>query len=102
MALLTGIFISYPYFNEPGHERYLSRRETYGPSIKYNADIRKGTLRFACQEQIESPDPLFKDLIDDHFKKNKDTLIPIYQKWAKGDKSIEKLVSTVVGKIKHI
>ncbi|XP_064112985.1 baculoviral IAP repeat-containing protein 6-like isoform X2 [Macrobrachium nipponense] len=67
VSIQSLIFVSEPYFNEPGYERSRGTPAAMQNSREYDANIRAATVRWAMLNQLRSPSPCFKEVIERHF-----------------------------------
>ncbi|KAK8727583.1 hypothetical protein OTU49_009634 [Cherax quadricarinatus] len=67
VSIQSLIFVSEPYFNEPGYERSRGTPTAMQNSREYDANIRAATVRWAMLNQLRNPSPCFKEVIDRHF-----------------------------------
>lgn len=68
VSIQSLIFISQPYFNEPGYEAMMHTAAGQQESEDYNEKIRLATARWAIVEQLRIPPLGFKPVIINHFK----------------------------------
>lgn len=57
-----------PFFNEPGFQNMLGTAKGKTESDKYNGTVREATMLYAMAAPLSSPSPLFKTVIEKHFK----------------------------------
>lgn len=62
MSIQSLIFVSEPYFNEPGYERSRGTPTAMQNSREYDANIRAATVRWAMLNQLRNPSPCFKEV----------------------------------------
>lgn len=67
VSIQSLIFVSEPYFNEPGYERSRGTPAAMQNSREYDANIRAATVRWAMLNQLRNPSPCFKEVIERHF-----------------------------------
>ncbi|XP_069180397.1 baculoviral IAP repeat-containing protein 6 isoform X6 [Procambarus clarkii] len=67
VSIQSLIFVSEPYFNEPGYERSRGTPTAMQNSREYDANIRAATVRWAMLNQLRNPSPCFKEVIERHF-----------------------------------
>ena len=67
VSIQSFIFVSDPYFNEPGLEGLIGTAQGNQETRSYNANIRQATVQWALLDQIRNPAPCFKDVIHAHF-----------------------------------
>jgi len=68
ISIQSLIMVEEPFFNEPGFQSLLGTSTGDKASKGYNATVREATLRHAIATQLERPSPVFKTVIDKHFK----------------------------------
>jgi baculoviral IAP repeat-containing protein 6 len=83
MSIQSQILIDEPYFNEPGHESTIGSASGTSHSKAYNMNIRYYTMCHTILDLLKNPKayPQFEDVIRDHFKLKKDSVIATCQKW---------------------
>lgn len=62
------IFVEDPYFNEPNVERMRGTSEGNITSMRYNAELRLHTLRWAVLELLKKAPPGLEELVQHHFR----------------------------------
>jgi baculoviral IAP repeat-containing protein 6 len=68
VSIQSLIFVSDPYFNEPGYQMMIGTDIGTEGSNCYNATIREATLNEAIFRQMLFPSMIFDDVIKLHFK----------------------------------
>ncbi|KAI0565793.1 Ubiquitin-conjugating enzyme [Gracilaria domingensis] len=68
VSIQSLIFVSDPYFNEPGYESQIGTTRGKQSSELYNSRIRYYSAFHAIQTQIRKPPPEFEDGIATHFR----------------------------------
>jgi ubiquitin-protein ligase len=68
ISIQSLIMVDEPFFNEPSFQTRLGTPQGNAASSSYNATVREATLRHAIAAQLERPSPVFKTVIDKHFK----------------------------------
>lgn len=68
VSIQSLIFVSDPYFNEPGYESQIGTSRGKKDSDQYNARIRYNTAFHAIQSHVRKPPPEFADGINTHFR----------------------------------
>ncbi len=63
LSIQSMIFVSEPYFNEPGYERSRGTPEGKKKSLEYDYNVRVNTFRVAILRQLTNPSPCFKEVI---------------------------------------
>jgi ubiquitin-protein ligase len=81
ISIQAMILCEEPWYNEPGREAGYSKAAG-GPSEMYNRKIREHTTRFAILEWLDRPPPLWKDVVDQHFKQNGNAILKTVEEWA--------------------
>lgn len=84
ISLQSMVFVSEPYFNEPGFESIMGSHKGKEMSKNYNRDIRKNTLRWAISEAMRKPDPCMKEVLAHHFSLKKDDILEMAKSWGTG------------------
>jgi baculoviral IAP repeat-containing protein 6 len=85
--LTSKIFVSLPYFNEPGYEASMGTPQGTKASNEYNEVIRQGTAKWAILEQLRNPSPGFEEVIKTHFRLKKDIVLKTVGDWVKDAQS---------------
>ncbi|KAF6265753.1 ubiquitin elongating factor core-domain-containing protein [Scenedesmus sp. NREL 46B-D3] len=62
------IFVEDPYFNEPNVERMRGTSEGTITSMRYNAELRLHTLRWAVLDLLKKAPPGLQDVVSSHFR----------------------------------
>ncbi len=87
LSIQSLILIDEPYFNEPGHEKYIGTKSGIESSIRYNQNIRKYTLDHAINDLIEdivlekNNYKEFEYVIRNHFKFHANNIKQQNLKW---------------------
>ena len=81
------IFVEDPYFNEPGYQNSIGTERGNAASEVYSRDQRYKTVEIAMYNQIQNPPPVFKSVVEDHFRLRKAELVDQIDKWAKLEKN---------------
>ncbi|KAI4956005.1 hypothetical protein J4E91_000215 [Alternaria rosae] len=82
ISIQAMILCEEPWYNEPGREAGYTR-SLNGPSAMYNRKIRDHTARTAILAWLDEPPPLWKDVVDFHFKQQGNTILKTVEEWAK-------------------
>ena len=95
ISIQSLIFVSEPYFNEPGYER--SMHTSYGKerSFHYKDNIWQENLKVAIINQIKNPPKGFEEFTINHFKLKKEEIIETAEGWAKQSRSKVKIDSFI-------
>jgi ubiquitin-protein ligase len=82
LSIQSQIMIDEPYFNEPGHEKYIGTQSGINNSKAYNDNIYQYTIDHAMIDLLEKDNyPEFKELIHDYFKYQKENILKTMNKW---------------------
>jgi ubiquitin-protein ligase len=82
ISIQAMILCEEPWYNEPGREAgYTSSPK--GPSAMYNRKIREHTIRTAILAWLNDPSPLWKDVVDYHFKQQGNSILRTAEIWTK-------------------
>lgn len=83
MSIQSQILIEEPYFNEPGHERFIGSSQGKDANKSYNANIRYYTMCSTIRDLVKNPTlyPHFEDVIRLHFKLKKQRVLDTCKKW---------------------
>jgi hypothetical protein len=68
ISIQSLILVDDPFFNEPGFQGMLGTPKGNIESDKYNSTVREATMLYAMAGPLSSPSPLFKTVIEKHFK----------------------------------
>ncbi|KAI4950987.1 hypothetical protein J4E86_007496 [Alternaria arbusti] len=82
ISIQAMILCEEPWYNEPGREAGYTRSPN-GPSSMYNRKIRDHTVRTAILAWLDEPPPLWKDVVDFHFKQQGNTILRTVEEWVK-------------------
>eukprot|EP01098_Paradermamoeba_levis_P011129 TRINITY_DN4731_c0_g4_i3.p1 TRINITY_DN4731_c0_g4~~TRINITY_DN4731_c0_g4_i3.p1 ORF type:complete len:395 (-),score=154.58 TRINITY_DN4731_c0_g4_i3:38-1075(-) len=83
ISIQSFILVEKPYFNEPGYERQMGTKEGDQNNKDYNDNIRLQTIRWAMVEQLRKPSPGFEDVVQTHFRVNRQLIWKQCQEWLK-------------------
>jgi ubiquitin-protein ligase len=82
LSIQSQIMIDEPYFNEPGHEKYIGTVSGKNSSKDYNENICQYTIDHAMIDLLEKDNyPEFKELIHDYFNYQKENILKTMNKW---------------------
>lgn len=81
VSIQSLIFVTDPYFNEPGYEALIGTPVGRDESNKYNALIREHTVRWAMIDIIKNPPKGFEEVIKMHFLLRKNAILFQAQEW---------------------
>jgi baculoviral IAP repeat-containing protein 6 len=82
LSIQSQIMIDEPYFNEPGHEKYIGTQSGINSSKAYNDNIYQYTIDHAMVDLLEKDNyPEFKELIHNYFKYHKENILKTMNKW---------------------
>jgi ubiquitin-protein ligase len=102
VSIQSLILVPDPYFNEPGFERERGTPIGKVQSDCYNENIRRETLRYAIIEPLNTPSPLFKDVIQEHFKAKQQTLHLQLDSWSQITQNVTQLCETARGLVSQL
>jgi hypothetical protein len=85
MSIQSMIFVSDPFFNEPGYESTMHTPHGKAQSASYNRDVRCNTLRLAVLQQLRSPCPTFAEAIRAHFRLKRVEVVAQCDAWRAED-----------------
>jgi len=68
VSIQSLIMVSNPFFNEPGFQSNMGSPLGEKYSAEYNATVREATLRHAMGDALSSPSPVFRQVVDKHFR----------------------------------
>jgi len=81
VSIQSLILVEQPYFNEPGYERDMDTDKGKAANKAYNNSLEVQTIRLAMNEQIKNPPPGYEEVVKNHFRMKKDTIINTADKW---------------------
>jgi baculoviral IAP repeat-containing protein 6 len=81
VSLQSLIFVSEPYFNEPGYEKDMGSKKGKDLSDAYNSNIRAATVRWAMIDMLRNPPQGFEYVVLTHFFLHKDTILKQVEGW---------------------
>ena len=87
MSIQALIFVANPYFNEPGYEASMGTPQGDKAGAKYNAQIRMATLTHAVLGMINSPPPIFADVVRAHFARKRRAVLALLSEWLEQEAS---------------
>jgi len=79
------IFVSEPYFNEPGYDKLRSDPKSVQAARQYESRIRNATLRWAMLEHLRNPPEGFEDCANAHFRSKKEQIAKQLEEWESAD-----------------
>nr|QFG73948.1 MAG: ubiquitin-conjugating enzyme [Megaviridae environmental sample] len=68
ISIQSLIFVSRPYFNEPGYEASMGTEQGEERNLAYNQKIQYENLRVAIIQQYKRSSPEFRDVIQTHIR----------------------------------
>ena len=80
LSIFSMVFIDHPYTNEPCYYNALATKNGKAQSEAYNDRVRNDCARVAITEQLKNRSTPFKDIIEQHWQKNKQKTIDAYAK----------------------
>ena len=102
VSIQSLIFVSNPYFNEPGYENSMGTRAGEEASNKYNRTIRGYTLKWAMNDMLEHPDPIFQDVIQTHFRLKRHKIQEQLKRWRSNDKSLATDIQSILQRLEAL
>ncbi|KER27859.1 hypothetical protein T265_13718 [Opisthorchis viverrini] len=81
VSIQSLIFVSEPYFNEPGYECNYGTPLGQRESQRYNLNIRAATLRWAMLDQLCNPPAGFEEVVYNHFKLKREAILVQLERW---------------------
>ena len=82
LSIQSQIMIDEPYFNEPGHEKYIGTQSGKNSSREYNDKIYQYTIDHAMIDLLEKDNyPEFKELIHNYFNYQKENILNTMNIW---------------------
>ncbi|VDN00794.1 unnamed protein product [Thelazia callipaeda] len=81
VSIQSLIFVSEPYFNEPGYERSKCTQAGQQASRDYDANIRQAVIKWAILEMIRHPPVAFTDILRKHFWLKRNEIQSQVSKW---------------------
>jgi hypothetical protein len=87
ISLQAMVLSEHPWYNEPGREPLYQHgaidTDAASQAAPYNQKIRQHTVAVAMVAWLDKPPTLWKDVIDEHFAENANTILENYKKWSK-------------------
>lgn len=77
VSIQSLIFVREPYYNEPGYEG----KKSADQAEKENMRHREHTLSLAILAPLQKPDPMFADLVHEHFKHKREEVQQQCDEW---------------------
>jgi len=87
VSIQSLIFVSDPYYNEPGYERQLNTKIGEEQSRKYSEVIQLGTVEWAILNNLRHPPRGFEEVAKSHFYLNKERIKKNLDKWLEDTKN---------------
>jgi baculoviral IAP repeat-containing protein 6 len=81
VSIQSLIMVDDPYFNEPGFQGELGTPLGRQHSRDYNATVREATLRHAMGDALERPSPVFKAVVEKHFRLKGSLILDQLRRW---------------------
>ena len=81
VSIQSLILVEQPYFNEPGYERDMHTDKGKAANKAYNNSLEVQTIRLAMNEQIKNPPLGYEEVVKNHFRMKKETIINTADKW---------------------
>jgi baculoviral IAP repeat-containing protein 6 len=81
VSIQSLILVDDPYFNEPGYESIMNTESGNNKSFDYSDDRRLHTIIIAMTNNIKNPPPGFENIVKNHFKYKKDSILLQVDKW---------------------
>ncbi|KAF4678364.1 ubiquitin-conjugating enzyme E2 Ze [Perkinsus chesapeaki] len=81
LSIQSLIFVSEPYFNEPGYDSFAGTPGGQRASEQYNHVVRKECLKWAMLEKMKDPPLGFEEVIRQHFKHRSEAILAQLEKW---------------------
>lgn len=92
VAIQSSVLIEYPYFTEPGYERYFNTERGNTENKKYNENLYPYIIKYSMIGQIKNPPVGYEEVVKLHFKMKKEEIMTIIQKWIDSVKNKEELI----------
>jgi baculoviral IAP repeat-containing protein 6 len=81
VSIQSLIFVSEPYFNEPGYERQRGTPQGDDQCLLYNAAVIADNMKWAILEQLANPPKAFRSVVLEHFYLKKSEVLSQCQSW---------------------
>lgn len=96
VSIQSLILVQDPYYNEPGYEQKKSPE-----AEKENMRHREHTLALAVLAPLRNPDPIFGELVREHFRHKREEVEQQCEQWlATSDHFVKSRVAALVKDIK--
>ena len=82
ISIQSLIMVEAPFFNEPGFQSMLGTSEGTRVSERYNSTVREATLRHAMGDALERPSPVFRAIVDKHFRLKRADVLAQLARWS--------------------
>ena len=100
ISIQSQILVDKPYFNEPGYQNQYGTPNGEKSSKEYNQAVRLYTLQHTIYDMLnDNKFEEFNDIIREHFKLKKDTIIKMMDKWLE-EATNKNAYGTIINKIK--
>lgn len=100
ISIQSQILVDKPYFNEPGYQNQYGTPNGEKSSKEYNQAVRLYTLQHTIYDMLnDNKFKEFNDIMREHFKLKKDTIIKMMDKWLE-EATNKNAYGTIINKIK--
>ncbi|KAK9821525.1 hypothetical protein WJX74_007107 [Apatococcus lobatus] len=102
ISIQSMIFVSDPYYNEPGYEHTRNTAGGQQASRAYDEEQQFNTMMYAILPALAAPCPAFADAIREHFTLKASAVEECCSKWVAGcsNKGLQKQMKTALADIK--
>jgi len=91
ISIQSLIFVPNPYFNEPGYEQSMNSETSRNASKAYDKVRQVGTVEWAMIDLLKNPPPVWKDIIELHFKLSKERVLANCAEWKIAEAKVKEL-----------
>lgn len=97
VSIQSMIFCEEPWYNEPGRENCEAQAAKFGLGVKafakmqsrvsrmYNVKVRRQTVQLGMLNHLKQQNPVFKNVLDHHWKTNAGSIVKMVRRWAQED-----------------
>jgi baculoviral IAP repeat-containing protein 6 len=102
ISIQSLVFVPEPYYNEPGYERMMGTKKGNDYSRNYNDKIQKGTTAWAMIDLLKNPPPLWKDVIEAHFRMQGERALNNVKSWLGENHDQTKLLTELLEELRSL
>lgn len=97
VSIQSQILIEAPYFNEPSYDAIKGTSEGAAASLRYNAEIWLGNIRYAMLDVLRNPRPGYEQAIAIHFRLLRHRIMRQAGEWLEAAKALDETYQRRLG-----